>query len=145
MIFLIGNKLDLEDKREVSFEEANKFKNDNNIDLYMETSAKTGYNIKEVFVEATKLLYNKYKENKVNNMKRMEKTKKKKRKKAKTTKKSLKKKLKKKKMKQMKKKCAQKKIIKIFRLYLIAKNVRFICVINANLFIQIFSKAIKNM
>ena len=64
MIFLIGNKLDLEDKREVSFEEANKFKNDNNIDLYMETSAKTGYNIKEVFVEATKLLYNKYKENK---------------------------------------------------------------------------------
>ena len=64
MIVLIGNKQDLEDKREVSFEEANKFKNDNNIDLYMETSAKTGKNIKEVFVEATKLLYNKYKENK---------------------------------------------------------------------------------
>lgn len=145
MIFLIGNKLDLEDKREVSFEEANKFKNDNNIDLYMETSAKTGKNIKEVFVEATKLLYNKYKENKAKQNEKNGENKKEEKEESENNEEESEEEIEKEKMKQMKKKCAQKKIIKIFRLYLIVKNVRFICVINANLFIQVFSKIIKNM
>ena len=56
-IFLIGNKIDLEESREVTSEEANKFKNDFEINLYMETSAKTGFNAKEIFIEAARALY----------------------------------------------------------------------------------------
>ena len=62
-VLLIGNKCDLENEREVQSSEAKQLADSWGIE-YMETSAKTGYNIKEVFVEATKLLYNKYKENK---------------------------------------------------------------------------------
>ena len=63
-IFLIGNKADLEDKREVDKKVAENFKNDYELDLFMETSAKTGFNARELFVEAAKLLfkdYNQYK------------------------------------------------------------------------------------
>ena len=59
-IFLIGNKIDLEESREVTSEEANKFKNDFEINLYMETSAKTGFNAKEIFIEAARVLYKVY-------------------------------------------------------------------------------------
>ena len=45
-IFLIGNKLDLQEHREIKEEEGEKFKEDNNFDLFMEASAKTGYNIR---------------------------------------------------------------------------------------------------
>ena len=63
-IFLIGNKIDLADNRKVTQEEARKFKDDYMLNLYMETSAKTGFNAKEIFIEAAKTLckeYNKYK------------------------------------------------------------------------------------
>ena len=66
-IFLIGNKSDLEEERKVSKEEANIFKEENSINFFSETSAKSGINAKEVFIEAAKLLYSehlKYKENK---------------------------------------------------------------------------------
>ena len=66
-IFLIGNKSDLEEERKVSKEEANIFKEENGINFFSETSAKSGINAKEVFIEAAKLLYSehlKYKENK---------------------------------------------------------------------------------
>ena len=56
-IFLIGNKADLEDKRQVSFEEAKRFKEENNLQYLNETSAKSGLNAKEVFIEAAKILY----------------------------------------------------------------------------------------
>ena len=59
-IFLVGNKADLEDKRAVSKEEATKYKDEQNLDLYMESSAKTGYNARNVLVEAAKLLYKDY-------------------------------------------------------------------------------------
>ena len=59
-VFLIGNKIDLEDTRVVSTEEAKKYQNDYELNLYMETSAKTGFNAKEIFVEAAKVLYNEY-------------------------------------------------------------------------------------
>ena len=59
-IFLIGNKIDLEESREVTTEEANKFKTDFGINLYMETSAKTGFNAKEIFIEAARALYREY-------------------------------------------------------------------------------------
>ena len=63
-VFLIGNKIDLVDNRQVSTEQAEKFKNEYELNLYMETSAKTGFNAREIFIEAAKTLfdeYNKYK------------------------------------------------------------------------------------
>ena len=59
-IFLVGNKADLENERKVTKEEAEKYKEEQNLDLFMETSAKTGYNAKNVLIEAAKLLYNDY-------------------------------------------------------------------------------------
>ena len=41
-------------------EKAMKYKDDFEFDLFMETSAKTGYNTEELFVEAAKLLYKDY-------------------------------------------------------------------------------------
>ena len=59
-IFLVGNKSDLEDERKVSKDDGLKFKNDQGLDLFMETSAKTGYNARNVLIEAAKLLYADY-------------------------------------------------------------------------------------
>ena len=56
-IFLVGNKADQEDRRKVPEETAENFKKENNIDFFVETSAKTGLNVKEVFVQAAKVLY----------------------------------------------------------------------------------------
>ena len=57
---MIGNKADLEDKRVIQKEEAVKFKEDYDLNLFMETSAKTGFNAKELFAEAAKVLFNDY-------------------------------------------------------------------------------------
>ena len=43
-------------------ETAENYKKDFDIDLFMETSAKTGMNAQELFIEAAKLLYEDYKE-----------------------------------------------------------------------------------
>ena len=59
-IFLVGNKSDLEDQRKVTKEEGLKFKNDQGLDMFMETSAKTGYNARNVLIEAAKILYADY-------------------------------------------------------------------------------------
>ena len=56
-IILVGNKSDLEDQRKVQKEEGEKYKEDQQLDLFIETSAKTGYNARNVLVEAAKLLY----------------------------------------------------------------------------------------
>ena len=55
--FLIGNKCDLEENRQVSREQGQEFSDNNNVRLFLETSAKTGLNAQNVFVEASKLLY----------------------------------------------------------------------------------------
>ena len=59
-IFLIGNKLDLEDNRKVQKEDAQKLKEDYEFDYFTEASAKTGFNAKEIFVKAAQLLYEDY-------------------------------------------------------------------------------------
>ena len=56
-IFLIGNKIDLESNREVNTEEAKQYANENGINYFNETSAKNGFNAKEVFIQAAKELY----------------------------------------------------------------------------------------
>ena len=55
--FLIGNKKDLEYERQVSKEEGEKFAKENKFDFFIETSAKTGENLKVIFIEAAKILY----------------------------------------------------------------------------------------
>ena len=59
-IFLVGNKADLEDDRKVSKEDGEKYKEEQHLDFFMETSAKTGYNARNVLIEAAKLLYQDY-------------------------------------------------------------------------------------
>ncbi len=58
-VFIIGNKNDLE--RKVTQEEVKNFKNTNDIVYFAECSAKNGYNVKEIFFEAAKYLYQMYK------------------------------------------------------------------------------------
>ena len=62
-IILIGNKADLENKREVTKEMANEMCQINNIKIFMETSAKSGLNIQNIFLEAAKLLLEQNKKN----------------------------------------------------------------------------------
>ena len=64
-IILIGNKKDLEDQRVVNYEEAKKFKDENQLLYFEETSAKTGLNTKEVFIESAKILYEEHKKYKM--------------------------------------------------------------------------------
>ena len=65
-IFLIGNKADLDNNRKITKEMAQEFAENNKIKLFLETSAKTGFNASNIFIEAAKLLYEehiKYKDN----------------------------------------------------------------------------------
>ena len=59
-VFLIGNKCDLEKERLVSKEEGETFKEQKKLDRFIETSAKTGENARNVMVEAAKILYKDY-------------------------------------------------------------------------------------
>jgi len=59
-VFLVGNKSDLENERVVSKEDGEKFKEEKNLDKFIETSAKTGENARNVLLEAAKLLYKNY-------------------------------------------------------------------------------------
>ena len=63
-IFLIGNKCDLEAQRKVSKELGQDFSENNKFQLFMETSAKTGFNAQNLFIEASKLLYEQQNKNK---------------------------------------------------------------------------------
>ena len=57
LIYLIGNRSDLEDEREVQQEKAIEFCKQYQIDKFFETSAKTGDHVEEVFSLASKELY----------------------------------------------------------------------------------------
>jgi Ras-related protein Rab-14 len=56
VIFLIGNKSDLESTREVTYEEAKKFADENGL-MFAETSAMTGQNVEEAFLETARKIY----------------------------------------------------------------------------------------
>ena len=66
-IFLIGNKCDLNDERVVTIERGQKLQSDYNLDLFLETSAKSGINTELLFAKAAKLLYNDYVKYKIGN------------------------------------------------------------------------------
>ena len=55
LMVLVGNKVDLEDKREVSYEEGENFAKDNSM-LFYETSAKNGDNIENIFYDSTEII-----------------------------------------------------------------------------------------
>lgn len=55
---LVGNKSDLNDGREVNYEEGEQKKKDYNLNGFIEVSAKSGNNIEELFKQICKILYN---------------------------------------------------------------------------------------
>ena len=56
-VFLIGNKIDLEAEREVTTEQGENFYKQNNLNLFLESSAKTGFNSQKIFIKAAEILY----------------------------------------------------------------------------------------
>ena len=56
-IFLVGNKIDLENERVISTTEGQQFYESQKLNLFIETSAKNGNNIQELFQKAAILLY----------------------------------------------------------------------------------------
>ena len=63
-LILIGNKTDLDDQREVSYEEGKNFSQLNGFNFFSETSAKEGEAPLEVLTKAAEILYNYEKESK---------------------------------------------------------------------------------
>lgn len=57
LVYLIGNRADLENERQVEKDRAIEFCKANKIDKFFETSAKTGANVEEVFSLAAKELF----------------------------------------------------------------------------------------
>lgn len=56
VIMLIGNKSDLEQRRQVSFAEGQAFAKEHGL-IFLETSAKTAANVEECFLTTSKLIY----------------------------------------------------------------------------------------
>ena len=61
VIMLIGNKCDLEQRREVKREEGEAFAREHGL-IFMETSAKTAQNVEEAFINTAKEIYKKIQE-----------------------------------------------------------------------------------
>lgn len=56
-IYMVGNKSEMEDQREVTYERAVEMAKAQKIHRVFETSAKTGYNVEELFASVAKELY----------------------------------------------------------------------------------------
>ena len=67
VIYLVGNKIDLEDKRQITYDEANLFAKKEKI-KYVETSAITDLNVKEVFSSLLNNIYEIKKDENKNNL-----------------------------------------------------------------------------
>ena len=59
-VFVIGNKIDLENERKITREQGENFAKTNKLHLFLESSAKTGFNAKKVFIKAAKVLYDEH-------------------------------------------------------------------------------------
>ena len=59
-VFLIGNKIDLADQRRIQTEEGQRYADQYKLNKFIEASAKSGFNAKNIFIEAAKLLYDDY-------------------------------------------------------------------------------------
>ena len=62
LIVLVGNKIDLEENRAVSYDEGSEFATKNGL-IFEETSAKTGQGIEEIFLKSAKEIAKKMEEN----------------------------------------------------------------------------------
>ena len=59
-VFLIGNKIDLENERKITREQGENYAKTNKFNLFIESSAKTGFNSKKIFIKAAKMLYDEH-------------------------------------------------------------------------------------
>ena len=55
---LIGNKVDLDSRRAVSYEEGEKFAKEHGL-IFLETSAKTAANVEEAFIQTARMIHEK--------------------------------------------------------------------------------------
>ena len=53
---LIGNKADLDSRRQVSSEEGERFAKENGL-IFLETSAKTAFNVEQAFLQTSQMIY----------------------------------------------------------------------------------------
>lgn len=53
---LIGNKADLDNRRQVSTEEGERFAKENGL-IFLETSAKTAFNVEQAFLQTSQMIY----------------------------------------------------------------------------------------
>ena len=60
IIFLVGNKKDLEDKRKIKTEQGEEFKNSNKFQFFIESSAKDNEFVNDLFQQALINIYEKY-------------------------------------------------------------------------------------
>lgn len=65
VMVLIGSKRDLEAQREVTYEEASQFAQENGL-MFMEASAKTGDSVEDAFIETSKLILRSIQEGGIN-------------------------------------------------------------------------------
>ena len=56
MVMLIGNKADLDNRRQVSTEEGERFAKENGL-IFLETSAKTAFNVEQAFLQTSQMIY----------------------------------------------------------------------------------------
>jgi len=64
VIILIGNKKDMEDRRQVSYEEGENFARENDL-MFLETSAKTAHNVEDAFLLSAKSILENINKNKI--------------------------------------------------------------------------------